>query len=256
MTIPIGTRSTSGWRSSVSPFARVHARAARQALGGQVASVILHGSLTLDDFHPRHSDIDLLVVVERPLTEADIEALRAALAAPSLPRSSRVDVRVVTRAVAEAPSPAPAMEAYVCIWPGRPALVERHVQAEPDLVVEFSMCRAHGQHLYGLAPRAVIGPVPSAWVLQVGDRQLERWQSLTHDAAHAELMVLTACRIWRFAIEGVHCSKSEAGRWALARDPSMTAVAEALRLRGGDRSATVSEAGIRRLLHTVRCDIE
>ena len=33
-------------------------------------------------------------------------------------------------------------------------------------------------------------------------------------------MVLTACRVWRFHAERVHCSKSEAGHWALARDPS------------------------------------
>ena len=64
-------------------------------------------------------------------------------------------------------------------------------------------------------------------------------------------MVLTTCRIWRFAVENVHCSKTAAGRWALARDPSLTAIEEALRQRTVDPEAPIGEAGIRRLLAIV-----
>jgi predicted nucleotidyltransferase len=35
-------------------------------LGEAVAGVILHGSLTLDDYVPGRSDVDLLVVVDDP----------------------------------------------------------------------------------------------------------------------------------------------------------------------------------------------
>jgi hypothetical protein len=42
---------------------------------------------------------------------------------------------------------------------------------------------------------------------------------LTDDAENAAFMVLTACRIWRFALESVHCSKAQAAQWALDRDP-------------------------------------
>lgn len=71
---------------------------------------------------------------------------------------------------------------------------------------------------------------------------------------HAELMVLTACRIWRFAAEGVHCSKTDAGRWALARDPSLVAVAEALHQRAGG-TAAVGADGITLVLGVVRAAI-
>jgi hypothetical protein len=56
-------------------FADELARACAGALGEAVAGVILHGSLTLDDYVPGRSDIDLLVVVDDPLGDARLAAL-------------------------------------------------------------------------------------------------------------------------------------------------------------------------------------
>jgi hypothetical protein len=93
--------------------------------------------------------------------------------------------------------------------------VERRHPGERDLVVEFSMCRAHGRSLFGAAPAELIGEVPDQWVVAVGEAQLADWEAIGDDPKHAELTVLTACRVWRFAEEGRHCSKTAAGRWAL-----------------------------------------
>jgi predicted nucleotidyltransferase len=236
-------------------FATQLASRCAAALGDQVVAVILHGSLTLGDFRPGRSDIDLLVVVERPLGNEALGALREAVESLQGQVPGRVDLRVVTRAVAATPTPAPAMEASFALRPGRPATVETRVAAEPDLAVEFSVVRAHGRTLLGAHPRTVIGHVPDEWVIAAGDRQLAAWERLTDDAEHAELMVLTTCRIWRFHAERVHTSKSEAGRWALARDPSLTAVAEALRQRSGDPDATIGAGGIARLIALVRREL-
>jgi Nucleotidyltransferase domain len=98
----------------------VLARSCADALRETVAGVILHGSLTLGDYLPGRSDVDLLVVVDPP---------------------GRVDLRVVTRQVAGAPTPAPPMEAYIEITPtsGSELYVERRHPGERDLVVEFSI---------------------------------------------------------------------------------------------------------------------
>jgi hypothetical protein len=222
------------------------------ALGNRVVSVILHGSLTLGDFRPGRSDVDLLVVVEQPLAVEEVRALQEAIEPIRAVAPTRVDLRIVTRAVAAAPMPAPAMEAYFTFGPGQPLMVETRVAEEPDLAVEFSMVRVHGRSLAGAEPSTVIGAVPKEWVVEVGDRQLAAWERLADDAVHAELMALTTCRIWRFYTEEIHCSKSQAGSWALARDPSLTAVGEALRQRSGDPNATIGEEGIRRLIARVR----
>jgi hypothetical protein len=65
-----------------------------------------------------------------------------------------------------------------------------------------------------VTPRALIGEAPDGgWVLTAGDAQLARWQSLSDDAPRAALMVLTACRVWRFSHERSHCSEAAAGSW-------------------------------------------
>jgi predicted nucleotidyltransferase len=232
-------------------FAARAASACSDVLGDALVSVILHGSLTLDAFVPDRSDIDLLIVVDEPLDDEQLTALRVQLAEDA-PR--RVDLRVVTRATAIAPTPAPTMEAAFTLRPGKTPEMETGID-EPDLLAEFSMARAHGRSIVGHAPEAVIGPVSDEWLIETGDRQLAAWQDLTDDADHAELMVLTACRIWRFATERVHCSKTAAGRWALERDPALGAVGEALRQRTRDPAATIAEEGIARLLAVVRQEL-
>jgi predicted nucleotidyltransferase len=48
------------------PFAKELAYSCAGALGKIVAGVILHGSLTLGDYAPGRSDVDLLVVIDDP----------------------------------------------------------------------------------------------------------------------------------------------------------------------------------------------
>jgi predicted nucleotidyltransferase len=53
-------------------FAEALARSCARALGETVAGVILHGSLTRADYLPGRSDVDLLVMVDGPLTDAQV----------------------------------------------------------------------------------------------------------------------------------------------------------------------------------------
>jgi hypothetical protein len=79
--------------------------------------VILHGSLVLGDYLPGRSDLDLLAVVDDPLTDAQVAALTEAMASRQPQAPGPVDLRVVTRQVAAAPTPAPPMEAYLRLTP-------------------------------------------------------------------------------------------------------------------------------------------
>jgi hypothetical protein len=90
--------------------------------------------------------------------------------------------------------------------------------------VELSVCRAHGRSLLGAAPAELLGEVPDRWVVAAGDAQLAAWQVIGDDPPYAELTVLTACRVWRFAEEGRHVSKAAAAEWALGRDPTLGVV--------------------------------
>jgi ketosteroid isomerase-like protein/predicted nucleotidyltransferase len=235
-----------------SRFAEALARSSAAALGRTVAGVILHGSLTLGDYVPGRSDVDLLVVVDDPLSDAQLDALAEAVERQRPAAPGRVDLRVVTRPVAASPTLAPPMEAYLELTPESGVQTERRHPGERDLVVELSVCRAHGRSLLGPAPAELIGAVPAEWLLAVGDAQLADWQAIGDDPEHAELTVLTACRVWRFGEEGRHCSKTAAGEWALRRDPTLQVVRAALRRRHGDPTAPIDPAQVQRLLALVR----
>jgi len=234
-------------------FAQALACACATALGEAVAGVILHGSLTRDDYLPGRSDVDLLVVVDDPLTDAQVDALAEAVAGHRPRAPGPVDLRLVTRQAAASPTPAPPMEAYLRLTPGSGVrLEERRHPGERDLAVELSVCHAHGRSLLGAAPPELLGRVPARWVLAAGDAQLAAWQAIGDDPPYAELTVLTACRVWHFAEEGRHCSKATAAQWALGRDPTLGVVGDALRRRHGDPAARIDPAQVAQLLAVVR----
>jgi predicted nucleotidyltransferase len=221
-------------------------------VGAAVRSVILHGSLSSGGFRPGRSDIDVLAVIDGGLADAQIAALEDVVRRADAGGAAGIDVHVVTSEVAGAPARAPALELHVGRYDRSSTEleleVERRVAASADLPTELSMARAGGRALRGAAPREVIAPIPAGWIVDRGRHWLLAWRSLTDDSENAAFMVLTACRIWRFAVENVHCSKAQAAGWALERDPSLTAVRQAIRQYEHDPANMIDEQGIADLL--------
>ena len=229
------------------------AHASSRALGDALAAVVLHGSLTLGDYLPGRSDIDLLLIVDDPLTDAHLAGLAEAVGQRRPRGPVPVDMRVVTRTAAVAPSPLPTMEAYLRIkGPERRVHLEGRDRGERDLAVELSVCRAHGRSLFGAPPGELIARVPDQWVLDAADAQLADWQAIGDDPPYAQLTVLSACRAWRFAEERRHSSKDAAGRWALRHDPRLEVVRDALHQRHSNPAHTIDHAQISALLALVR----
>lgn len=210
-----------------------------------LAGAILHGSLATGTFVPGRSDVDVLAIVDSRPSDDQLDALVAAVGALAGRATATADLRVVTRAAAAMPTPAPPMEAYLRLEKHGLDL-ETRSPGERDLVIEFSVCRAHGVSLVGPAPAELIGDVPDEWVQNVGTAVLADWLQQDYNPSFGAFMVLTACRIWRFAEQRVHCSKTEAARWVLERDPSQLVVRAAL---DGNR---VDEADVRALLSAVQ----
>lgn len=230
-------------------------RACSAVLGRGVVAVVLHGSLVLGDFVCGRSDIDLLAIVRDQPSSAQLAALLGELSLGTVRGQGPVDLRLVTAAVAAVPSPAPRLEAYVRLVPGAKAEVEVVGAAERDLAVELSVCRAHGRSLSGPAPRALIASIPDGWVDEAGAEQLVEWQGLAGDAERADLMVLTSCRVWRYAVERRHCSKREAAEWVVAREPVLAAPHAALGRRAGG-SDRLPERDVSVLLARVLREVE
>jgi hypothetical protein len=233
--------------------ARHLAESCVDVIGSASRSVILHGSLAAGEFRPGRSDIDLLTVIDGRLSDAQVAALDGLVRRADVGSASGIDLHVVAADVAGAPTRTPPMELHIGRYDGSSigVEVESHVAAAPDLPAELSMARAEGRALIGVNPRDAIAPVPAEWIRQRGRYWLTTWLARTDDAEDAAHMVLTACRIWRFAVEDVHSSKPAAAGWALSRDASLTAVRQALHQYTADPAACISEAGIANVLNTV-----
>ena len=193
-----------------------------------VRSVILHGSLATGDFVPGVSDIDLLIVVDEPLHRTECDALVAVVRAADPAPAGGIDLHVVLSSVAAAPGREPAVELLVGRHAGEDLEVGTAVAADADLPAELSMARAGGRALAGAAPAAVLGVVDPAAIHERSAFWLRHWLARADDVRHGVFMVVTACRMWHFRVEGTHASKSAAGAWALRRDPSLIAVRQAL----------------------------
>jgi hypothetical protein len=228
-------------------------------LQSSLVSAILHGSLTQDDFRPGMSDLDLLLVVKRALTPHETDALIKAVQTAELGPAAGVDLLVVTRqAAAAAPEEDPGRELWVGRWPGSDE--ELQIEGPDDHVSdnwpEFSEARANGRSLAGAEPREVIGAVPAERVRANSLGHLRRWLGLTDDSPHAVLMVMTACRMWRFELTGQHVSKTAAARWALERDPSLTGVQGALVARTTSSAEAIAPRRVEDVLLRVLKELE
>ncbi|NEW37515.1 DUF4111 domain-containing protein [Nocardia cyriacigeorgica] len=245
MTIPdiVSTRSA----------AEQLARSCADVVGMATRAVILHGSLSTGDFRPRRSDIDLLLISDSELTGEQRAALEVLVRQAEMGAASGVDLHVILADVARIPTPAPPAEFHVGRYDGSSLGVEVQppVAADPDLPAELSMARQDGLALIGQTPDQVIGPVPPEWIRDRSRYWLHTWRTLTDDTESAALMVLTACRNWYFAETGRHIGKAAAARWVLDRDPSLTAVRQALHQYLDDPGAGIDPDGIARVLDTV-----
>jgi predicted nucleotidyltransferase len=226
----------------------------REILRDGVVAAVLHGSLATGGYVPGRSDVDVLIVVEDPPSDDELLAIRdLVIRLTQRKEVGGLDLHVLTRAAASALTEAPRVELYVGLHGELPPEVLLRVD-DPTSVPELATARAGGRSLVGPEPRSLLTPIPDEWVVARGDAYVARWQELTDDAPMSEFMVLTSCRIWRFAVEGAHCSKAEAGQWVLDRDPSLTAVRDALRRRAGE-DVTIPPEDIDALLARVRREI-
>jgi hypothetical protein len=230
-----------------------------EVLQSSLVAAILHGSLTQGDFRPGKSDLDLILVVDRALTQHQADALINVVESAHVGPAAGVDLLVVTEQAAAARSEGdPGRELLVGRWPGpyEELEVEGPDEHVSDLWPEFSEARANGRSLLGPGPREVIGEVPAERVRANSLGHVRRWLGLTDDARNGVLMVLTACRMWRFQLTGEHVSKTAAGRWALGLDPSLTGIESALSSRTTYHPVTIAPSAVERVLLRVLADLD
>jgi Domain of unknown function (DUF4111)/Nucleotidyltransferase domain len=217
---------------------------AHTILGDALVGIYPHGSLVLGGWRAGRSDVDVLVVVDRPLSSAEQSLLAEAWSADALPCPGvGLELSVVTRDAAARPQPRPPFELHVTTAPQDRKVVDGHGHpGDPDLVLHFALCRALGHEVFAHVPHGLV-------MARLADE-------LTWAVGHAppEYAVLNACRAWRYAADGSFVSKIDGGRWAQGRlpEPELTLVRSATALQSGEATVSIDPSAARTFTLRIR----
>jgi hypothetical protein len=226
------------------------AEALTRSLGTELVGVYFVGSVALGGFVPHESDIDVVAVCRRALTQAQARRIASAVVEVSAACPARGLELTLYRLEVVAADPVGAdFEVNANGGPRMPTTVHLDATAEPGFWYVLDRAIAHR------SGRTISGPPASTTFADVARGRLlgAMSESMAWHRAHEKATlysVLNACRAWRFAEEGVLGSKLEGAAWARVRwaEPGLIDAAVALR-RGED--ALLEESAVEALLAAV-----
>jgi hypothetical protein len=213
----------------------------------------VHGSLAMHCFYRAKSDVDLLVVVPKTLSEAERELAARALAQRSRVRPTPGDLEVSVLTAAQAVKhehPRPFEVHYSAIWTGE-ILAGRvdyaRSPSDPDLAAHIAVVRQRGAVVSGPPPADLFAAVPHDDYLAAIKADLQ--DVLSGDALLSAPYygVLNACRVLAILElgPGTVLSKEEGGVWARGVLPAehLPLVEQALTCYRSARAVTTEERG-------------
>jgi hypothetical protein len=197
----------------------------QRELGEDLVGVYLRGSLALGDFIPATSDIDVLAVTERPITDAQfatLAALHAQIVGLPNPYANRMEIAYIDRA---------ALKRFES---GRlhPTLGQGEVLAwsehRNNWILERWTVRERGVTLRGPDPRTLIDPIGPDELRAAVRARLRDWADWADQPddpdwllprAHKAYVVETMCRALSTLACGELWTKPRAVAWAIASLP-------------------------------------
>lgn len=193
-----------------------HLLAAFQAiLAEKLVGVYLYGSLTVGDFDPMISDIDLLVVTTSPLDDPEFDALHQMhqrLATEQPAREDRIEVAYLTTQALQ--TFRTHVSEIAIISPGEPF---HRKDAGKDWLVNWYMVREKGETLFGPPPQEIIPPIAQTeFVETIRDhtRAWAQWVDDCYQLGSQAYAIFTLCRALYTDRYGEQLSKLQAARWA------------------------------------------
>lgn len=233
-------------------------------LGQSLAGVYLFGSGATDGLRPG-SDVDLLVLVDEPLSDAVREGLVSRLMAasgrpdgdgPARP----LEVTVLCRSDVVPWRYPPRCELLYGEWLRREFEQGRIPQAgpNPDLAIVLTQVRTHGAPLLGPEATEVLEPVPVEDVRRaIADTLPQLLEGRVGDERN---VLLTLARMWMTVETGEIASKEVAAAWALSRlseeHQPLLELAQGAYLGHYRDAWTGKESELDRLVHDMRSAIE
>ena len=198
----------------------------KQRLKDNLVGVYLRGSLASGDFIPATSDLDVLVVTERPVSDeefAALAAMHAGLAASSNPYASRIEIAYLDRAALRRFQPG---LRHPTLGQGESLAWSEH---HANWILERWTVRMCGVPLVGPEPQPLIDPIAPDEIVaavraRLGDwddwaRKLDEPEWVAPRRGAAAYVVETMCRALYTLRWAELPSKPRAVTWALAELP-------------------------------------
>lgn len=204
--------------------ARAALSIAKDVFAGHLRAAYLHGSAVKGGLRPQ-SDLDLLVVIDQPMTDATRKGLLSSLLKISgrHPRSLGEPRCIELMVFLEADLLRPAFPARSEFIYGEwlredfEAGAVPEALSDPEITLLLAQARQEAYPLLGPALDNILSEIP--------DDHIRRAMSEGLSALHANLqgdernVLLTLARIWRTAATGEFVTKDAAADWVIARLP-------------------------------------
>ena len=197
-----------------------------EQLGETLLGISLYGSAVDGGLKP-NSDIDILVVISKPLMSTTRAALMKALLTVSAPPDADsifrpLEVTVLVQTDIKPWRYPPRRELQFGEWLREELLVGIVSPAtlDPDVAILLTKARQHHRHLFGASFELLYDSVPRSDFIAALTDTLSQWKE--PDDWHGDEcnIVLALARIWFSAATGRIASKDVAAEWLLARLPS------------------------------------
>ena len=197
----------------------------KEILRDNLVGVYLHGSLVMGCFNHQKSDIDLIIVVHRPLSDPVKKAyMEMAVEHNAMGPAKGIEMSIVLRKVCNPfvyPTPYELhFSAGHLNWyrDDPDDYIRRMKGVDKDLAAHFTIISKRGRCLYGAPVEKVFAEVPSSNYMDA------LWYDV--EGAPEEIteypmyLTLNLARVLAYEEEGLVLSKKEGGDWALKHLPS------------------------------------
>ena len=189
-------------------------------LGDNLVGIYLHGSSVMGCFNPEKSDIDLIVVVDRPLTDTVKRAyMEMVVGCNAIGPAKGIEMSVVLRGVCRPflyPTPyelhfsAGHLEWYIS---DPDDYIRRMNGTDKDLAAHFTIINKRGKCICGAPIEEVFSAVPAGDYMDSIRFDIEN--AAEEITEYTMYLTLNLARVLAYKEEGLVLSKKEGGEWAL-----------------------------------------
>ena len=198
---------------------------AKEILQDNLVGIYLHGSSVMGCFNPQKSDIDLIIVVDRPLSDDVKRAFMEMVVACNAQGPAKgIEMSIVLRDVCKPfvyPTPFELhfSAGHLEWYEEDPDEYIREMKGiDKDLAAHFTILCNRGRCLYGAPIREVFAQVPSQ------DYMDSIWYDVEGAAEeiteYPMYLTLNLARVLAYKEEGLILSKKEGGEWAIVHLPA------------------------------------